>query len=303
MHLRNLCLGADLDPLVLQLLEVLHADDSDAVVAGGRDLARGLADAEAVQVVLVVLHRRQLLRHLLHLRADDHNISQREADDQVAVAEPRVALHRAVLRLERELGRFRGVSHAEEEHGGVPEHHAHGLFSGALVGVVALDVGELDLARLVLQPEGILGLEHRVAALVADRDRLVLGPASEDVVDAMPHPARHLLGVLPHDGLLLQRPLVVDHHVAARRADDQLRADPRPGQEGRVLRIHFEHLQFLLRVAPQHDRSFALLQDGQDFPILVPLELQDLRRGLQRNLLNLRAPPVKQEEVPITLPD
>mmetsp|Transcript_26836 Transcript_26836/g.75886 ORF Transcript_26836/g.75886 Transcript_26836/m.75886 type:complete len:328 (+) Transcript_26836:2737-3720(+) len=160
VHVSHLALGADLDSLALHLLPVLHADDPDAIVARGRHLPSNLAAAEAVQAVLVVLHGRQLLGDLPHLGANDHYEAEGEAQDKVAVAKPAVALDGAVLRLEGKLRRLLGLPQAEEQEGDLPEDDAQGLLAARLVRVLALDVGELDVARLALKPQGrVFGLQ------------------------------------------------------------------------------------------------------------------------------------------------
>mmetsp|Transcript_110610 Transcript_110610/g.312803 ORF Transcript_110610/g.312803 Transcript_110610/m.312803 type:complete len:600 (+) Transcript_110610:1925-3724(+) len=186
VHVRDLGLRPDLDALALHLLPVLHLDEPDTVVARGRYLARDPAAAEAVQAILVVFHRGQLLGDLAHLRADDDDVAQREAYDQVAIAKPAVALDGAVLDLEGQLRRLLRLAQAEKQQRDLAQHDAHGLLAVALVGVVALDVGELDHAWLVLEAQGVLGLHDGVPLLAVERHGLVLRAAREDVVVAVP---------------------------------------------------------------------------------------------------------------------
>mmetsp|Transcript_90862 Transcript_90862/g.293379 ORF Transcript_90862/g.293379 Transcript_90862/m.293379 type:complete len:228 (+) Transcript_90862:2911-3594(+) len=100
MHLCYSGLGSDLYPLTFDLFEVLDRDDSDPIVAGRGDLPCSFATTQAIKTVGMILDRRELLLHLPHLRADDHNIAQRKPNDQEPIAKPTIAFDCAVLHLE-----------------------------------------------------------------------------------------------------------------------------------------------------------------------------------------------------------
>merc|ERR1719399_1730058 len=169
------------------------------------------------------------------------------------------------------------------------------------MGPIALQIPELDHLWDTLQPQGVVR-DQGVATLVADAEGAVLR-AQDELVLRVPAAARDLSRVLPHDRLLLQCPLVVDHEVPSSGADGELRPDLGPTEPRRVLGVHLEYFLLSLGLPPQGDRVLPLLQNGQDLAVLVPLDLLHLARRLQHYLLDLRPPPVEEVDVALPLAD
>mmetsp|Transcript_41319 Transcript_41319/g.113930 ORF Transcript_41319/g.113930 Transcript_41319/m.113930 type:complete len:211 (+) Transcript_41319:736-1368(+) len=155
IHVCHTSLRPDLDPFALDFLPILHTDYPDTIIACRCDFPGCLAGANAIEAILMVLYRGQLLRNFLHLGTDNDNVAEGESDDEVAISEPTIAFYCTILHLERELCRFLNIPEIDQQQCGLSEDGAHGLVAG-LVRIVVFDLGELDKAWLAFQAQRVI---------------------------------------------------------------------------------------------------------------------------------------------------
>ena len=124
---------------VLQVVELVHLD---GVLAAARRLSDGRRDGDAGEDLAVVLDLEQLLPDLLHVGRDDDEEALREADEDVAVAEPVVGHYVAVLGLEGQLDGVLGVEEVKEVERPAADDEADRVLAGRAL--VLFHFGELS---------------------------------------------------------------------------------------------------------------------------------------------------------------